>query len=58
MRSGGFSVHSRLDVEQGLLEKEYQRMPKKDELDQHMKELSKSVEGLNDEISLVRRAHI
>lgn len=37
------------------MEKEYQRMPKKEELEQHIKEISKSVEGLNDEISLVQR---
>lgn len=35
------------------MEKEYHRLPKKEELEQHIKELSKSVEGLNDEISLV-----
>ena len=35
------------------MEKEYQRLPKKEELELHIKELTKSVEGLNDEISMV-----
>lgn len=46
-------VACRLQTEHNLVEKEYQRLPKKEELEQHIKELSKCVEGLNDEISLV-----
>ena len=40
-------------MEYSSLEKEYHRLPKKEELEQHIKELSKTVEELNDEISLV-----
>jgi hypothetical protein len=36
-----------------MVDKEFQRLPKKEELDQHIKELTKSVDELNDEISLV-----
>lgn len=35
------------------MEKEFQRMPKKEELDLHLRELNKSIDELNDEISLV-----
>ncbi len=45
---------SRLEREHNILEKEYNRQPKKEELEQHIKEIGKSVDGLNDEISLVR----
>lgn len=36
------------------MDKELQRLPKKEELDQHIKELNKSVDELRDEISLVK----
>lgn len=48
----------RLTGEHELLDKEFQRQPKKEELEQHIKELSKSVDELNDEISLVRNIRI
>ena len=37
------------------MEKEFQRLPQREELEKHIKELSKSVDGLNDEIKLVRK---
>ncbi len=45
----------RLSGEHELVTKEFERLPKKEELEQHIKELTKSADELNDEISLVRR---
>ena len=49
-----YSVTGRLTSEHELVQREFQRQPKKEELEQHIKELTKSVDELNDEISLVR----
>ena len=46
----------RLEIEHASLEKEYGRLPKKEELDQHIKDLGKTVEELKDEIGRVMHA--
>ena len=45
----------RLEEEKGEVEREYNRLPKKEELDQHIRELTRQVEELRDEIALVRQ---
>ncbi len=45
---------NRLELEHAALEKEYGRLPKKEELDQHIKDLGKTVEELKEEIDRVR----
>ena len=45
----------RLEEEKGEVEREYNRLPKKEELDQHIRELTRQVEELSDEIALVRQ---
>ncbi len=43
----------RLKEDHTAVEREFQRIPKKEELEQHIREISKSVDELKDEISLV-----
>ncbi len=46
-----------LEEEKGEVEKEWNRMPKKEELDQSMRELQRQIDELKDEISLVPFLH-
>ena len=44
-----FSLEDELDA----VEKEWNRLPKREELEQHIREIERQVEELNDEISMV-----